>query len=218
MKKKLLAVILTMAVSCQSLPVYAGEAADIFSDSGTEMSESGESTDDFSDGEPEKDVETAEETPQTVPELISPEEEPVENIFTDDQNENDSSDENQVSAYSTDTELTYGNYKYTVSGRLLVAIARPNRHRCTEQHGPSPESMLFQFVFPPFYALKRGVVNTTPLFGCITVLDGNTRSSHSRHNYSRSRRNGVFSYKFHWPRSQPELPKRLLQQSQLQRS
>ena len=42
MKKKLLAVILTMAVSCQSLPVYAGEAADIFSDSGTEMSESGE--------------------------------------------------------------------------------------------------------------------------------------------------------------------------------
>ena len=50
MKKKLLAVILTMAVSCQSLPVYAGEAADIFSDSGTEMSESGESTDDFSDG------------------------------------------------------------------------------------------------------------------------------------------------------------------------
>ena len=122
MKKKLLAVILTMAVSCQSLPVYAGEAADIFSDSGTEMSESGESTDDFSDGEPEKDVETAEETPQTVPELISPEEEPVENIFTDDQNENDSSDENQVSAYSTDTELTYGNYKYTVSGQQATII------------------------------------------------------------------------------------------------
>ena len=122
MKKKLLAVILTMAVSCQSLPVYAGEAADIFSDSGTEMSESGESTDDFSDGEPEKDVETAEETPQTVPELISPEEEPVENIFTDNQNENDSSDENQVSAYSTDTELTYGNYKYTVSGQQATII------------------------------------------------------------------------------------------------
>ena len=37
MKKKLLAVILTMAESCQQLQVYTGEAADIISDSGKKM-------------------------------------------------------------------------------------------------------------------------------------------------------------------------------------
>ena len=93
MKKKLLAVILAIAVSCQSLPVYAGEMADIFSDSGTEMSEEEKVTDDFSDGEAKKNVETTEEMSQTDPEFISPEEEPAENILKDDQNENDSSDE-----------------------------------------------------------------------------------------------------------------------------
>ena len=126
MKKKLLAVILAIAVSCQSLPVYAGEMADIFSDSGTEMSEEEKVTDDFSDGEAKKNVETTEEMSQTDPEFISPEEEPAENILKDDQNENDSSDENsdenQVSAYSADIELTYGDYKYIVSGQEATVI------------------------------------------------------------------------------------------------
>lgn len=48
------------------------------------------------------------------------------------------------------------NYKYTVSGRLLVAIARPNRHRCTEQHGPIPRIYVVSICFPPFLCAQEG--------------------------------------------------------------
>ena len=101
MKKKVLAVILTVFMSCQSAIVYAGELEEVFSDPGIESVEEEVVEDEFTDGEIQFDTEENEETSEELindGEEIPDVEDTEENVYPAEEN-----------------YLIYGDFTYTVS-------------------------------------------------------------------------------------------------------
>lgn len=106
MKKKVLAVILTVFMSCQSAIVYAGELEEVFSDPGIESVEEEVVEDEFTDGEIQFDTEENEETSEELindGEEIPDVEDTEENVYPAEEN-----------------YLIYGDFTYTVSNNQVT--------------------------------------------------------------------------------------------------